>query len=126
MCDDDAVNRTDGGNGYVIDNPVNRIAQEFETGNEREIEFTAHELHAKRRGIIEHNVSRPTMNERSGVEIFDATDSQRFRRLDGVIRDLPIAQPFGIPVYPTASRHVVFSPYHIRRRPAQRPPARRR
>jgi hypothetical protein len=39
--------------------------------------------------MIEHDLTRQSVNQRASVEILDATDTQRFRRLDG------------------------FSPYHI-------------
>ena len=56
---------------------INRVAQKFETGNERDIEFARGQFAAERRGMIEIDRPRPAVNQRPGVEIFDAADAQR-------------------------------------------------
>ena len=78
---DYAVNGTGGGNRNVIDDAVNGIAQEFETGNEGDIEIAAGQLRAKRGRVIEYHLAGPATNERARVEILNATDSERiFKR----------------------------------------------
>src|SRR5205085_11573636 len=64
-------------NGNAIDDPVNRITQKFETGNERDVQFAARELRAKRRGVIEHDDAGPSMNQGTRVEIFNAANTKR-------------------------------------------------
>ena len=100
MRNDNAVNRSGGGNGNVIDDSVNWIAQEFEAGNERDVKIAARELGAKRSRMIKRDLARPAVDERAGVKIFDATDPQQLmniRRLD----------PFGF------AQNRLVSPYHI-------------
>jgi len=78
---DYAVNGTGGGNRNVIDDAVNGIAQEFETGNEGDIEIAAGQLRAKRGRVIEYHLAGPATNERACVEILNASDSERiFKR----------------------------------------------
>ena len=79
MRDENAVNRPVGGNGNIVNDPVNRIAKEFETGNECNIEITARQLSAQRCRMIKHNFTRPAENEWARVEIFDAADAERFQ-----------------------------------------------
>ena len=75
MCNNNAVNRSGGGNGNVIDDSVNWIAQKFEAGDERDIEIAARKSRAKRSRMIERDLTRPAADERAGVKIFDATDA---------------------------------------------------
>jgi len=79
MRNDNAVNRSGGGNGNVIDDSVNWIAQKFEAGDERNIEIAARELRAKRSRMIERDLTRPAADERAGVKIFDAPDAWGFQ-----------------------------------------------
>ena len=76
MRDNDTVNRSVGGNGYVINDPVNRVTQKFEAGDERKIEFAGRKFIAERRWMIEVHVAFPAVDERAGVEIFYATDAE--------------------------------------------------
>jgi len=80
VCQDDAVDRSGGRNRNIIDDPVDRVAKEFETRDERDIEITVRKLCAKGGGMIERNRTWPAVNERTGVEIFDAADAERFQR----------------------------------------------
>jgi len=79
MCNDHAVNRAYGRDRNIINNPVDRVAQKFETGNKSNIELTARKPLAKRRWMIEIHLTRPPANERAGVEIFDAADAKGFQ-----------------------------------------------
>ena len=79
MRNDDAVNGTVGRNGNIIDDPVNRVAQKFDTGDESDIELTLRKAFAKHRWMIEMHLTRPPTNEWAGVEIFDAADAERFQ-----------------------------------------------
>ena len=45
-----------------------------------DIEITVRKLCAKGGGMIERNRTWPAVNERTGVEIFDAADAERFQR----------------------------------------------
>ena len=71
-----AVNRATCRNGNAVDNPVNRVAEKLEAGNESDIEFTRAEPPAKRRWMIELDRPRPAMDKRPGIEIFNAADAQ--------------------------------------------------
>ena len=79
MREEDAVDRAIGGDRELIDDRVDRVAQKFETGNKRDIEFARGKLPAKRRRMIEMHRATPAVDERPGVEIFDATDAKRSR-----------------------------------------------
>jgi hypothetical protein len=48
MRDDYAVNRSVRGNRNVINDPVDRVAQKFETGDKRNIKFAGGEFIAER------------------------------------------------------------------------------
>jgi len=48
MRDDYAVNRSARGNGNVINDPVDRVTQKFETGDKRNIKFASGEFIAER------------------------------------------------------------------------------
>ena len=48
MRDDYAVNRSVRGNGNVINDPVDRVTQKFETGYKRNIKFASREFIAER------------------------------------------------------------------------------
>ena len=98
MRDNNAVNRTIGGDRDIIDDRVNGIAQVFEARDERDIELTRGELPAKRRRMIELNLARPTVNQRSRVKVFDAAESSRTRHLQAQTSPLGEAVvrcPFG-------------------------------
>jgi hypothetical protein len=76
MRDHHAVNRSVGRDRNIVNNPVDRIAQKFETGNKSYVEFTVRKLFAKCRRMIEFHLARPSSNERTSVEIFNAPDPQ--------------------------------------------------
>ena len=76
VCDDDAVNRSVRGNGNIVNDPVNRVTQKFEAGDERDIEFPGRKFIAQRRWMIDVHIALPTVDERAGVEIFYATDAE--------------------------------------------------
>lgn len=76
MRDDNAVNGTIGCDGNVVDDSIGRIAQEFETGDECDVELAAGEALTKRGGMVESDRARPAGNERARVEIFHATDAR--------------------------------------------------
>jgi hypothetical protein len=71
--DNDTVNRSVRGNANVINDPVNRVTQKFEAGDERNIEFPGRKFIAERRWMIEVHIAFPTADKRAGVEIFYAT-----------------------------------------------------
>ena len=58
----DAVNGAVGRNGNAVDDPIDRIAQKFETGYERKIKITQRKLPAKRGRMIEPDGARPAAN----------------------------------------------------------------
>jgi hypothetical protein len=63
----------------AIDQGVNGVPQKFETGDERDVEGASRKFVTKNAGMIEHNFARPAVDERTRVEIFDATDPQQTR-----------------------------------------------
>ena len=77
VCEDDAIYRPVGRDRDPIDHRVNRVAQIFEAGDERDLEFTRRELSAKRRWMIEVYPTAPAVNERPGVKIPDAAETHR-------------------------------------------------
>jgi hypothetical protein len=79
MCDDDAVNWSVGRNGNAINDSINGVPQKLETGNKRDIEVTVRQSFAQTRRVIEVDVTWPAANERTRVEIFYATDAERFQ-----------------------------------------------
>jgi hypothetical protein len=79
MGEHDTVNWPIGSDRDVVDDPIDRIAQEFEARDEGKTDITTRELRAQRRRLIERNLSRPTANQRPSVEIFDAADAQGFQ-----------------------------------------------
>ena len=83
MRDNDTVNRSVGGNGNVINDPVNRVTQKFEAGDERNIEFAGCKFIAERRRMIEIHLAFPAVDERAGVEIFYATDAEGVHAIRG-------------------------------------------
>ena len=98
MRDDNAVNRTIGSDRDIIDDRVNRIAQVFEARDERDIELTDCELPAKRGRMIELNLARPAVNQRSRIKVFDAAESSRMRHFQAQTNPLGEAVarcPFG-------------------------------
>ena len=80
MCDYYAVDRSGRRNGNIIHDPVDWIAQKFETGSKGDIKLASGKLIAQRRWVVEIHLTRPASNQRSRVEIFDAADAQRFQR----------------------------------------------
>jgi hypothetical protein len=74
--DNDTVNRPVRTNGNIVNDPVNRVTQKFEAGDERNIEFGGGKFIAQRRRMIEVHLTFPAVNERAGVEIFYATDAE--------------------------------------------------
>ena len=64
-------------NRDMVDDSIDRVAQEFEARDERHIELAVRELITKRRGMIERDWSVPSMDQRSSVKIFNAANSQR-------------------------------------------------
>jgi hypothetical protein len=77
--DNDTVNRSVRGNGNIVNDPVNRITQNFEAGDKRNIEFAGGKFIAERRRMVEVHVAFPAVDERAGVEIFYATDAERLQ-----------------------------------------------
>src|ERR1044071_3781862 len=77
MREDDAKHRTVGGDRNAIDDGVNRIAQIFKTRDERNIQLARGQSPAERRGMIKLDVARPTVDERAGVQVFDAAEAKR-------------------------------------------------
>jgi hypothetical protein len=80
MCDDDAINWSIGRNGNVINDSVNGVPQKLETGNKRDIQVAVCQSFAQSGRVIGLNVIWPAANERTRVEIFYATDAERFQR----------------------------------------------
>ena len=78
--DDNAVNWSNRRNRNIVDDSISGVAQKLETGNKGKIEFASGKFTAKRRWMIEVHLVFPSSNERTGVEIFDAADAQRFQR----------------------------------------------
>src|SRR6266487_493474 len=97
MGDDHAVNRAGRRNGNIIHDSVNRVAQKFETGHERNIELTARKPSAERRWMIEVHLTSPSSNEGTGVEIFDAPDPQRFPARQAQINSVSAADAGFVP-----------------------------
>ena len=83
MRDNHAVNRAVGSDRCMINDPVNRISEKFETGNERNIQLAAREPSAKRGWVIKHYLAGPAVGQRPRVEIFNTADA-KIARLDGV------------------------------------------
>ena len=79
MCDYYAVDRSGRRNGNIIHDPVDWIAQKFETGSKGDIKLASAKFIAQRRWVVEIHVARPPSNQRPRVEIFDAADAQRFQ-----------------------------------------------
>ena len=91
----DTVNGTRRRNGDTIHDSIDRIAQKLEARDECDIEFSARELRAKDGGMIDHDRSRPSVNEWPRVKVLYATDSQPLRRLDGPFPNTSGASQFG-------------------------------
>ena len=72
--DKDAVDGAVGRNRNAVDEGVNRVAKKFETRDQRDIERSGGEPLAKGGGMIEDDLARPPVNERTRVEILNATD----------------------------------------------------
>jgi hypothetical protein len=86
MRENDAENRTVAGNGDVIDQHVARIAQDLEDRHERGVEFASREVARQRRGMIENDRAVVAVNQRTGVQILNATDAEfRERGPRGVV-----------------------------------------
>jgi hypothetical protein len=79
MCDYHTVNRAGRRNRGVIHDPVDWIAQKFETGSKGDIKLTSGKLIAQRRGVVEIDIAWPPPDQRLRVEIFDAADAQGFQ-----------------------------------------------
>jgi len=79
MRDDNAVNRSGGGNRYIIDDSINWVAQKFETGNKGNVEAAARKSFAEHRWMIEVDGAGPSSNQWTSIEVFDATDAERFQ-----------------------------------------------
>src|SRR6266513_2743722 len=88
---DHAVNRAGRRNGDIIHDSINRVAKKFETGDERNIELTVRKPLAEHRWMIEVHLTLPPSNERTGVEIFDAPDPQRFSARQAQINSVSAA-----------------------------------
>jgi hypothetical protein len=61
-------------NRNVIDECVNRVTKKFETGNERNVELRGGQFFAEHARMVEHDFAGPSVNERTGVEILNATN----------------------------------------------------
>lgn len=79
VCDNYTVNRAVRRDRNTVNDAVNGVAQKFETGNERNVQFTASELRAKRRWMIKNDVRFPAVNEGAGIEILNAADAERIQ-----------------------------------------------
>ena len=79
MCDDHAVNRAYGRDRNIINNPVNRVAQKFETRDKSNIDLTARKPLAERRWMTKVYLASPPSDERTSVEVFDAADAKGFQ-----------------------------------------------
>jgi len=79
MREDDTVNRAIGGNGKFIGDPVDRISQELETGNQRDIKITTGKLLTERCRMIERYKIRPAVDEWPGVEVFYTAEACRLQ-----------------------------------------------
>ena len=79
MRDDNAVNRPSRRDRNIINDSISRVAQKFKTGDKGKIEFASGKFIAECRWMIEVYVARPSSNEWTGVEIFDAADPCRFQ-----------------------------------------------
>jgi hypothetical protein len=83
---EDAVNGTAGGDRNAVDQGVNGVSQKFETGNQRYVELSRGELLAQDARMVEYDFPGPPVNERTRVEIFNATDPEQpaFSHASGV------------------------------------------
>ena len=90
--EEDAVDRPMRRDTNAIDQDIDRIPKKFEARDERDLQRALGKLLAELARMIEHDLARPSVNQRASVEILNATDTRHFRRLDG------------------------FSPYHIMRK----------
>ena len=79
MRDYHAVNRSGRRNRKIIHDPVNWIAQKFETGSKGDIKLAAGKFPAQRRRVVEMHVAWPPSNQRPRVEILDATNANGFQ-----------------------------------------------
>jgi hypothetical protein len=79
MRNDNAVNGPSRRNGNIINDSIDRVAQKFETGNKSNIELAARKPLTERRWMIEIDLPSPPLDERAGIEIFDAADAKGFQ-----------------------------------------------
>ena len=77
--DEDAVHRPVRRNGNAVDERVNGVAQKFETRDERDLQRTLGKLLAELARMIEDDLAGPPVNERTRVEILNATDPEQVR-----------------------------------------------
>ena len=68
------------GNANAIDQDVDRVPKKFETGDERDVQSALRQLLAELARMIEHDLARPSVNERPSVEILNATDPDQADR----------------------------------------------
>src|SRR5262249_58124879 len=54
-----AVNRAVGGNGNVVNDSIDRVAQKLEAGNKRDVELAFRESLTQSGWMIELNIARP-------------------------------------------------------------------
>ena len=80
MRDYHTVNLAVGRNGNVVNDSIDRIAQKFEAGNKCDVELAFGESLTQSGRMVELNIARPTANERTSVEILNATDADGFQR----------------------------------------------
>ncbi len=79
MRDYHAVNRSGRRNRNIIHDPVDWIAQKFETGSKGDIKLASGKFIAQRRWVVEIHIAWPPSNQRLRVEIFDAADAKGFQ-----------------------------------------------
>ena len=74
-----AVNGAVGRNGNIVNDPIDRVAQKFEAGNKCDVELAFGESLTQSGRMVELNIARPAADERTSVEILNATDADGFQ-----------------------------------------------
>ena len=64
------------GNRNAVHQGVNRVAKKFEAGNQSYLKQIGGEFFAQDAGMIEDDFPGPSVDERTSVEVFNATDPQ--------------------------------------------------
>ena len=81
MGEHDTVNGPVRGDGNAVYDRVNRVTQELEARNQRNLEFAGGQALAKQRWMIKFDLAGPTTDKWPGVKVFDTTNPKGCRIL---------------------------------------------